>query len=144
MSAWFTVERISAVLRIVSMLAALWSGGQAVQGYHVVASRPDGVASASADDVKAVSGNAGLAALLGIVAANKKLIESLLKSLGVPDSANRVIGDVIDAGRLNNLRASFHLATTKAERDGIRSTASLVADEMFDSWFPAEKQEAAK
>lgn len=142
MSTWFTVEKMSAVLRVLSLLIALWSGSQAVQGYQVVVSRPDGVASASGEDAKAIGGNVGLSALLAFVAANKKVIESILTTLGVPATAGRIIGDVIDAGRLNNLRLSFDLAKSEPERQPIRDAARIVVNEIFDEHFPPA--EAAK
>lgn len=144
MSQLFTVDRVTQFLRIAFALIALFTGAQAYEGAQLVKSREDGIASATSEDAKTVGGNAAVTAALAFMAANKKMIETALKALGVPDGATKIIGDVIDAGRLNNLRQSFHLATTKSERDGIRATASLVADEMFDGWFPPEKTEAVK
>jgi len=139
---WFTVDKVSRILRIISLLAAVWSGNQAVQGYNVVRSRPDGVASASAGDVEQVGGNAAFAGLLAFVAANKKMIDGLLGTLGVPETATKIIGDVIDAGRMNQLRVSFNLAKSEPERKPIRDAARIVADEIFDENFPPA--EAAK
>jgi hypothetical protein len=133
---WFTVEKISRILRIISLLAAVWSGNQAVQGYNVVRSRTDGIASASAADVEQVGGNAAFAGLLAFVAANKKMIDGLLGTLGVPETATKIIGDVIDAGRMNQLRDSFNKAQSEPERKLIRDAARIVADEIFDENFP--------
>jgi len=133
---WFTVEKLSRILRIISLLAAVWSGNQAVRGYEVVRSRDDGIASASAEDVSQVGGNAAFAGLLAFIAANKKLIDGLLGTLGVPETATKIIGDVIDAGRMNQLRVSFNLAKSEPERKPIRDAARIVADEIFDENFP--------
>jgi len=140
---WFTVEKLSRILRIISLLAAVWSGNQAVQGYEVVRSRDDGIASVSTEDVQQVGGNVMFAGLLAFVAANKKLIDGLLGTLGVPENATKILGDVIDAGRMNQLRDSFNRAQSEPERALIRDAARIVANEIFDENFPPSA-EAAK
>lgn len=141
---WFNVERISAFLRLVSLIAALWSGGQAVQGYQVVASRPDGVASATGDDASLVGGNVALTGLLATLAMYRPAIAKLLTTLGVPDGATGLLGGVIDVGRLTQYWQLYSRAVSKAERDSLRTAASRVNDELFDTLFPPDKTETAK
>ena len=139
---WFTVEKLSRVLRLISLLASFWLGSQTVQGYQAVKARPDGIASVSAGDVEQVGGNAMLTGILAFLGAKRGPISSLLSSLGVPDNATRIIGDVIDAGRMNQLRDSFNRAQSEPERKLIRDAARIVADEIFDENFPPSAEGA--
>lgn len=140
MASWFTAEKLSAIIRILSLIAAMMSGVQAVQGYQIVANRPAGVAGATADQIAPIGGNAILAGLFAIAASNKSAITKLLTALGLQSTATQIVGDVIDAGRLNNLRVSFRLAKTELERKPIRDAARIVADEIFDEHFPTSAE----
>ena len=141
---WFNVEKLSGFVRLLSLLVALWSGSDAARGVQAVMSRPDGVASASAEDSSLITKNAGLSALFAFASANKRMIEGLLGALGLPSSSLSLAKSAIDVGRLADYWRLYARAVTRAERVELRTVASRVNDELFDSLFPVDPPEAAK
>lgn len=144
MASWFTAEKLSALIRILSLIFALMSGVQAVQGYQIVANRPAGVAGATADQIAPIGGNAVLTMLLGLVVANKKLITDFLKGRGVPSAITDGVSVAVDFARLNDLWHAYKDAKNDEQRAAIRAAAKLISDSVFDDHFSPAAAEVVK